>query len=85
MAAIYDLPVTANPGDSILIAQNIPGMGLVEFMTVIGDGIEPGTAVSAPVPTGPDALGNWVIYISTPTNGAVTTATFTLWELLQVG
>ena len=59
-------------------------MGLVEFMTVIGDGIDPFTNVTQPIPTGPDALGNWVIYLTGPVSGIVTTATFTLWEFIQV-
>lgn len=81
---VYDLPVTANPGDTILVAQNIPGLGLIEFMKAIGNGIIPGTVVVAPVPTGPDVNNNWIINIDTPVDNVVTTATFFIWEFVQV-
>jgi hypothetical protein len=81
---IYDLAVTANPGDMILVAQNIPGQGVIEFMTAKGAGIDPYTTVTQPLPVGPDVNGNWIINLNQPVSGTVTTATFYKWEFVQV-
>jgi hypothetical protein len=88
---VLDLLVTGSPGDTFLFASSV-GPGITAYMDVRGVGVgalcstvnsDPNDSES-PAYTGPDSNGNYTIYLSTPNDSVVTTASFTAYSLLDI-
>jgi hypothetical protein len=93
---VYDLSVNGIPGDMFLTAPTVTTpsnpTGIVLSMAVRGDGVDANTMTTNSDPndpfsaaySGPDASGNYTIYVTQPLIGNVTTATFTYWEFRDI-
>ena len=93
---VFDLPVIGTAGDAFLLATTVSTptnpIGIMPSMDVRGDGVDANTITAnydpadplSPAYSGPDAAGNYTIYLTQPLIGSVTTASFTYYQLKDI-